>query len=112
MSRWREPGRLLPRARKGSTLGLALTAARAREPAALELQNLADSLRDVLGSDPATTRTAGAPSAAAPSAASAAAGRIGRPLVVKLGLFVVGLAVVSGGAWRSLGRAPEEAAGI
>src|SRR5450432_4557850 len=98
MSRWREPGRLLPRARKGSTLGLALTAARAREPAALELQNLADSLRDVLGSDPATTRTAGAPSAAAPSAgsaaasaASAAAGRIGRPLVVKLGLFVVGL---------------------
>lgn len=105
MSRLPEPRRLLSRAPKASAVGLALTAAQAREPRADELRALADSLLGLMDDAPGTTHPAGAPSAATPGTASGtlAVARRGRALVTKL----AALALLAGGVWWGLRQAPQ-----
>jgi hypothetical protein len=92
MTRLREPVRLLSRAPKDSILGLALAAARTREPTASELRSLGESLQTLEASS--AQRLGG--SAAGPLR-----------LVLGLGAVVVALAVVTSGFRWSRGRARQ-----
>src|SRR3954467_4824986 len=105
MSRWPEPRRLLSRAPKDSAVGLALTAAHAREPGPAELRTLAASLLGLMDNPPGQSFTPGASAAVTPSATTArpAVAPSARALAAKLGL----LAVLAGGIWGGLRDAPQ-----
>lgn len=98
MSRLTEPRRLLSRSPKDSSLLVALTAARARQPRAGELQALAESLRGVMENEPAQPNTIEMPPPSSPvETAPDAVSRSGGSLALKVGTLMVTLGMLVGG---------------